>query len=84
MRIGENPQECLACDLTYERDIQRPLLVEAITQCEAAQDYVSRDLLEDLLEASEAAIDWLETQHALIEAVSLPNYLQQHIGESDA
>ena len=82
--IGENPQECLACDLTYERDIQRPLLVEAITQCEAAQDYVSRDLLEDLLEASEAAIDWLETQHALIEAVSLPNYLQQHIGESDA
>ena len=81
--IGENPQECLACDLTYERDVQRPLLVEAITQCEAAQDYVSRDLLEELLEASEEAIDWLETQQALIATVTLPNYLQQHMGDND-
>ena len=81
--IGETPTECLACDLKYEETIHRPLLVEAITLCEAEQDYVSRELLEDLLEASEAAVDWLETQHSLIDAVSLPNYLQTQIGEGD-
>lgn len=77
--IGENPAECLACDLKFEREIQRPLLVEAVTLCEAEQDYVSRELLEELLEACEEAIDWLETQQSLIEAVSLPNYLQTQI-----
>jgi len=77
--IGEHVVECLEGDLKYEREIQRPLLVEAIAQCEAAQDYVSRELLEDLLEHCEEAIDWLETQHSLIANVSLPNYLQAHM-----
>ena len=82
--IGEHAEECLAGDLTYERDIQRPLLLEAIALCESLQDYVSRDLLEELLEACEEAIDWLETQHTLIENISLPNYLQTQIGDSSA
>jgi bacterioferritin len=77
--IGENVVECLQGDLKYEKDIHRPLLVESIALCETLQDYVSRELLEDLLEASEEAIDWLETQHSLIEDVTLPNYLQAHI-----
>jgi bacterioferritin len=81
LNIGENPAECLACDLKYEQETHRPLLIEAITQCEAEQDYVSRELLEELLEASEEAIDWLETQQTLIAAVSLPNYLQRQIGD---
>lgn len=77
--IGENVVECLSGDLTYERDIQRPLLIEAIALCERVQDYVSRDLLEELLEHCEEAIDWLETQQMLIGDVSLPNYLQSHM-----
>ena len=77
--IGEHVEECLAGDLKYERDIQRPLLVEAIALCETLQDYVSRDLLEDLLEHCEEAIDWLETQQSLIKDVTLPNYLQSHM-----
>ena len=81
LSIGESPTECLACDLKYEQETHRPLLIEAITQCEAEQDYVSRELLEELLEASEEAIDWLETQHTLIAAVSLPNCLQSQIGD---
>lgn len=83
LHIGENAEECLACDLKFEVQTQRPALVEAITLCEAEQDYVSRELLEELLEACEEAIDWLETQHSLIEAVTLPNYLQQQIGDSE-
>lgn len=77
--IGENVVECLQGDLKYEREIQRPLLVDSIALCEELQDYVSRDLLEDLLEHCEEAIDWLETQQSLIKDVSLPNYLQSHM-----
>jgi len=83
LMIGENPVECLQSDLNYERGVQRPLLVDSIAQCEVLQDYVSRELLEDLLEHCEEAIDWLETQQNLIEQVTLPNYLQAHF-ESDA
>ncbi len=79
LMIGENVVECLSSDLKYEREIQRPLLIESIALCEDLQDYVSRDLLEELLEHCEGAIDWLETQQSLIENVSLPNYLQAHI-----
>jgi bacterioferritin len=79
LMIGEHVVECLASDLKYEREIQRPLLVESIALCETLQDYVSRDLLEDLLEHCEEAIDWLETQQTLIADVTLPNYLQAHM-----
>jgi len=77
--IGENVVECLQGDLKYEREIQRLLLVESIALCETLQDYVSRDLLEELLEHCEEAIDWLETQQTLIVDVTLPNYLQAHM-----
>ncbi|WP_434517034.1 bacterioferritin [Dechloromonas sp. ARDL1] len=77
--IGENVVECLQGDLKYERETQRPLLIDAIALCEELQDYVSRELLEELLEHCEEAIDWLETQHSLIENVTLPNYLQAHM-----
>jgi bacterioferritin len=79
--IGEHVRECLSGDLHYESQIQRPLLVEAIALCEAHQDYVSRDLLEELLEACEETIDWLETQQSLIENVTLANYLQAHMSD---
>lgn len=81
--IGENVVECLQGDLKYEREIHRPLLIEAIALCEELQDYVSRDLLTELLEKSEDAIDWLETQQSLITDVTLPNYLQAHMETAD-
>jgi bacterioferritin len=82
LMIGEHVVECLTGDLKYEREIQRPLLVESIALCETLQDYVSRDLLEELLEHCEKAIDWLETQQTLIVDVTLPNYLQAHMEPS--
>jgi bacterioferritin len=81
--IGENPGECLDGDLKYEKEIHRPLLVDTVALCESLQDYVSRELVEDLLEHSEEAIDWLETQQSLIAEIGLPNYLQSHMGTSD-
>jgi bacterioferritin len=79
LAIGENIVECLLSDLNNEKDIQRPLLVKAVALCEVHQDFVSRDLLTELLEHTEQAIDWLETQQSLIKDVTLPNYLQVHI-----
>ncbi len=76
LQVGEDVVGRLADDLRYEREIQRPLLIESIALCEELQDYVSRDLLEDLLERCEENIDWLETQQRLIRDVTLPNYLQ--------
>ncbi len=80
--IGEDPAECLDCDLQYERN-HRTLLVQTIALCETSQDYVSRDLLEDLLEHCEESIDWLETQQSLIKDVGLQNYLQSHMGTEE-
>jgi len=77
--IGENIVECLKGDLEYEKNVQRPMLIKAVALCEELQDYVSRDLLEELLEHCEQAIDWLETQQSLMKDVSLPNYLQSHM-----
>ena len=76
VQTGEDAVLRLAADLRFERETQRPLLVDSIALCEQLQDYVSRDLLEDLLERCEENIDWLETQQRLIEDVTLPNYLQ--------
>ena len=79
LTIGENVAECLAGDLRLERETHRPQLLEALALCEELQDFVSRDLLQELLEHSEEGIDWLETQQRLIEDVTLPNFLQAHM-----
>ncbi len=76
--IGERPDEILRLDLQLETDA-RALLREAIVQCEDSGDYVSRDLLEDILEGKEEHIDWLETQLRLIEDTGLQNYLQSQM-----
>ena len=73
--IGENTQEMLKCDLKLELKAI-PDLREAIAHCESVQDYVSRELFEDILESEEEHVDWLETQLSLIDKVGLQNYLQ--------
>lgn len=78
LRIGENTEEMLKCDLDLEKEAV-PLLREAIAHCESTQDYVSRELFESILESEEEHIDWLETQLELIEKVGLQNYLQSQM-----
>ena len=73
--IGENALEALKCDLKQERSA-RPVLQEAIAHCEAVKDYISREILEDILEGEEEHIDWLETQIGLAEQLGLQNWLQ--------
>lgn len=77
--IGEDVKEILECDLRTEREAC-PLLREAIGYCESVQDYVSRELLAEILEGEEEHIDWLETQLELIDRIGLQNYQQSQIG----
>ncbi len=75
LRIGEHTVEMLECDLALEREIL-PLLREAIAYCEQANDYVSRELIEHILESEEEYVDWLETQLDLIAKIGIQNYEQ--------
>lgn len=76
--IGENTREMLECDLKLEL-IACPDLKEGIAYCECVSDFVSRDLLSEILSSEEEHIDWLEAQLTLIEKVGLENYQQSMI-----
>ncbi len=75
LKVGEHTVEMLECDLALEMDAI-PLLREAIAYCEQVNDYVSRELLEHILESEEEHVDWLETQLGLIAKIGLQNYEQ--------
>jgi bacterioferritin len=80
LRIGEHVPECLAADLALEV-AGRQTLVAGITQCEGAKDYVSRQVLREILDDTEEHIDFLETQLSLIASIGEQNYLQTAMGE---
>ena len=80
LAIGENVEECLRGDLKLELGGRAELLA-GVAICEEHKDYVSRELLEEILSDTEEHIDWLETQLDLIDKVGLQNYLQSHIHE---
>lgn len=75
LMIGEDVPEMLANELATATTIRNELLA-VIQLCETEQDYVSRDLLGEILEETEEQIDWFESQQWLIENSGLENYLQ--------
>jgi len=79
--VGENVPEILDCDLRSERGAQAAVK-EGIAHCEAVRDYVSREILEDILTDTEEHIDFLETQIDVLAKVGLQNYLQSQLGEA--
>lgn len=79
LRVGEHTAEMLECDLALEMDAI-PDLREAIQYCESARDFVSRELLDGILDSEEEHVDWLETQLDLIERVGIENYQQSMMG----
>jgi bacterioferritin len=75
LQIGTNVEERLNADLRAETT-GRTAIVEGITLCEEKKDYVSRDMLTDILDDTEEHIEFLETQIAVIGQVGVQNYLQ--------
>ena len=78
LRIGETVEEMLRCDLSLEMDAIPDLKV-AIAYAESVQDYISRDLFQEILEDEEEHVDWLETQLDLIDRIGLENYQQSQL-----
>ena len=77
--IGEDVREMLECDLALE-NAAIPVLREGIELCERENDYVSRQLLDDILKNEEEHVDWLEAQFDLIERMGIENYVQLRSG----
>ena len=80
--IGEDVKEILECDLTLEQQAL-PALKNGITLCENKADFVSRQLLEDILKSEEDHIDWLEEQFDLVKRMGLENYVQLQSAPAD-
>ena len=80
LKIGESVGEGMAADLGVEVG-GRVTLIDGIRQCEAAADYVSRELLVEILSDTEEHIDFLETQLGLLRSLGEANYLQSAMGE---
>jgi bacterioferritin len=79
LRIGQNVKEIINCDLAAEMSA-RALYEEAATHCHSVNDYVTRDLFENLMMDEEHHIDFLETQLDLINRIGLELYTQKHVG----
>jgi len=78
--IGENAIEALECDLKLETAAQATIK-DGIAHCETVRDYVSREILQGILDDTEEHIDFLETQLELVNTVGQHNYLQSQMGE---
>ena len=77
--VGSNTKEMLQNDLKAERVVADSLR-KIIGVCEEEQDYVSRDILVDLLDDTEMDhIYWLEQQLGLIDKIGMQNYIQSHM-----
>lgn len=80
LMIGEDPIEALRSDLGLEKGAQATIK-EGIAYAESVRDFVSRDVLQHILDDTEEHIDFLETQLGLVDQVGLQNYLQSQMGD---
>ncbi|MDG2316278.1 MAG: bacterioferritin [Gammaproteobacteria bacterium] len=80
--IGEDVKEILSCDLQLEEKAI-PTLREGIALCEEKADFVSRQILADILKNEEEHVDWLEEQFDLIKRMGLENYIHLRSGPTE-
>ncbi len=78
LNIGENVEEMLKSDLELELGGAKNLK-DAIEYADSIRDYVSRDLMIEILTEEEGHIDWLETQLELIDRMGIQNYTQTQV-----
>ncbi|MGF9658790.1 bacterioferritin [Pantoea agglomerans] len=80
LRIGEDVEEMLSSDLNLELEGAKDLR-EAISYADKVHDYVSRDMMIEILADEEHHIDWIETELELIQKMGIQNYLQAQINQ---
>lgn len=80
LSIGETVGEGLTADLAVETG-GRVTLIEGVKLCEQTADFVSREMLQEILSDTEEHIDFLETQISLLKSLGEANYLQSAMGD---
>jgi len=73
--IGEDVKEALECDLKLELKALGDLR-GAVAHCESVKDYVTREMLEEIMDEEEKSVDFIEIQLDLIEQIGIENYIQ--------
>ncbi|HCM06349.1 MAG TPA: bacterioferritin [Oceanospirillales bacterium] len=82
--IGDNVEQMLKNDLTAEYTVAESLR-SIIEVCEQERDYVTREILEELLNDTETDhIYWLEQHLGLIEKIGISNYIQSQMNSDKA
>ena len=76
--IGQHTIEVLHCDVRKVKE-NIETLQQAVSIAEQELDYVTRDLVQEILEKEEEYWDWTTTQLDLVEKVGLENYIQSQI-----
>ena len=76
--IGQHTAEVLTCDIRKVKENIEALKI-TVDLAEKSLDYVTRDLIQEILEKEEEYWDWLTTQLDLIESVSIENYIQSQL-----
>jgi bacterioferritin len=72
--VGETVEEILNADLRLETKALEDLR-EGIAYCESVRDYVSRDLLVEILESEEEHVDFIDRQFDLIKQIGIERYI---------
>ena len=83
LRVGESVEEVLKADLALEEEALPPLR-EGIAYCETVRDFVTRDLLTEILDNEEEHVDTLERQFDMIRGMGLENYIQLQSKPADS
>lgn len=78
VRVGATVREQFEITLDLEK-VQVARINATITTCREAVDDGTRIILEPMVSAGEATIDWLETQLAAMDAVGDSNFLAQQL-----
>lgn len=73
IQVGEDVEQILKADLALEEKALDDLR-EGIAYCESVRDFVSRDLLLQILESEEEHVDFLERQFDLIRQMGIERY----------
>ena len=55
------------------------VIQQAVALAKTQMDYVTRDLVREILEKEEEYLDWTTTQLDLIESIGIENYIQSQL-----
>jgi len=82
IQVGGNVEQLLKADQALEEQALSDLRA-GIAYCESVRDFVSRDLLQKILDSEEEHVDFLERQFDLIKQIGIERYVMLNAGAAN-